>query len=67
MIGTNKADAAETVRALLADLGERSGERQSIEELLEKQGVRVVTYDGLGSASTPARSPWRAAWTAVSA
>jgi ferredoxin--NADP+ reductase len=45
VIGTNKADAAETVRALLADLGELVADRPSIEDLLEKQGVRVVTYD----------------------
>jgi ferredoxin/flavodoxin---NADP+ reductase len=45
VIGTNKADAAETVRALLADLGGRAAERPSIETLLESRGVRVVTYD----------------------
>jgi ferredoxin--NADP+ reductase len=45
VIGTNKADAAETVRALLADLGGRAEERPSIETLLESRGVRVVTYD----------------------
>jgi ferredoxin--NADP+ reductase len=45
VIGTNKADAAETVRALLSDLGERVDERPSIETLLESQGVRVVTYE----------------------
>jgi ferredoxin--NADP+ reductase len=46
VIGTNKADAAETVRALLADLeGRPVADRPPIEELLEKQGVRVVTYD----------------------
>lgn len=45
VIGTNKADAAETVRALLADQGERQGNRRSIETLLESRGVRVVTYD----------------------
>jgi ferredoxin--NADP+ reductase len=45
VIGTNKADAAETVRALLADLGGRAQERPSIETLLESRGVRVVTYD----------------------
>jgi ferredoxin--NADP+ reductase len=49
VIGTNKADAAETVRALLADQGGRPRERQSIEALLESRGVRVVTYaDWLG-------------------
>jgi ferredoxin--NADP+ reductase len=45
VIGTNKADAAETVRALLADLAGRAAERPSIEALLESRGVRVVTYD----------------------
>jgi ferredoxin--NADP+ reductase len=47
VIGTNKSDAAETVRSLLADLGDegRPGER-GIEELLEARGVPAVTYDG---------------------
>jgi ferredoxin--NADP+ reductase len=45
VIGTNKADAAETVRALLADLTGRAAQRPSIEALLESRGVRVVTYD----------------------
>ena len=45
VIGTNKADAAETVRALLADLAGRAEDRPSIETLLESRGVRVVTYD----------------------
>jgi ferredoxin--NADP+ reductase len=45
VIGTNKADAAETVRALLADLKDGPEERPSIETLLESRGVRVVTYD----------------------
>ncbi len=45
VIGTNKGDAAETVRALLADLGDRRVERPSIEALLESRGVRVVTYE----------------------
>jgi len=45
VIGTNKADAAETVRALLADLEGRATERPSIETLLESRGVRAVTYD----------------------
>jgi ferredoxin/flavodoxin---NADP+ reductase len=45
VIGTNKSDATETVRALLSDLSERRAERQSIETLLESRGVRVVTYD----------------------
>jgi ferredoxin--NADP+ reductase len=45
VIGTNKGDAAETVRALLADLRERTGDRPSIEALLESRGVRAVTYE----------------------
>jgi ferredoxin/flavodoxin---NADP+ reductase len=45
VIGTNKADAAETVRGLLADMGERAQVRPSIESLLDSRGVRVVTYD----------------------
>jgi ferredoxin--NADP+ reductase len=57
VIGTNKSDAAETVRSLLADLGDEgrpgAGARRgagtaqgSIEELLEARGVPAVTYDG---------------------
>ncbi|WP_433173844.1 FAD-dependent oxidoreductase [Actinoallomurus sp. CA-150999] len=45
VIGTNKADAAETVRALLADLDGRAREHPSIEALLEARNVRAVTYD----------------------
>jgi ferredoxin--NADP+ reductase len=45
VIGTNKADAAETVRALLDDLGGRAKKRSSIETLLESRGVRAVTYE----------------------
>ncbi|MEV0403986.1 FAD-dependent oxidoreductase [Actinoallomurus sp. NPDC050550] len=45
VIGTNKADAAETVRALLADLNGRAHEHPSIEALLEARNVRAVTYD----------------------
>ncbi len=45
VIGTNKADAAETVRALLADHADGPGERSSIETLLESRGVRAVTYE----------------------
>jgi ferredoxin/flavodoxin---NADP+ reductase len=45
VIGTNKADAAETVRALLAALDGRVREHPSIEGLLEARGVRAVTYD----------------------
>ncbi|WP_344589258.1 FAD-dependent oxidoreductase [Actinomadura vinacea] len=45
VVGTNKSDAAETVRNLLEDAdpdGPRPG--RSIEELLESRGLRVVTY-----------------------
>ncbi|MFB4314662.1 FAD-dependent oxidoreductase [Actinomadura sp. 21ATH] len=45
VVGTNKSDAAETVRNLLADLhpdGPRPA--RTIEELLESRGLRVVTY-----------------------
>jgi ferredoxin--NADP+ reductase len=45
VIGTNKADAAETVRALLADLDGRVRDHPSIETLLEARNVRAVTYD----------------------
>jgi ferredoxin--NADP+ reductase len=45
VIGTNKADAAETVRALLADLPDRPARRPSVEALLESRRVRAVTYD----------------------
>ena len=48
VIGTNKKDANETVELLLEDaragrLPERSG---SVDELLAKRGVHVVTYSG---------------------
>jgi ferredoxin--NADP+ reductase len=45
VIGTNKADAAETVRALLADLIVGVREQGTIETLLESRSVRAVTYD----------------------
>jgi ferredoxin/flavodoxin---NADP+ reductase len=65
VIGTNKSDAAETVRSLLADLvGEAgdgalpragmlrfpepaaaSGPRPPIDELLDRRGVRPISYD----------------------
>ncbi len=45
VIGTNKADAAETVRSLLTDLTGGPGERASIETLLESRQVRAVTYE----------------------
>ncbi|WP_433336353.1 FAD-dependent oxidoreductase [Spirillospora sp. CA-294931] len=46
VVGTNKSDAAETVRNLLADVspGDRRPTRK-IEELLESRGLPVVTYD----------------------
>ncbi|WP_376771573.1 FAD-dependent oxidoreductase [Actinomadura alba] len=46
VVGTNKSDAAETVRALLADLGDLTHDRpqQRIESLLEARGVPAVTY-----------------------
>jgi NADPH-dependent glutamate synthase beta subunit-like oxidoreductase len=46
VVGTNKSDAAETVRALLADLGDLTHARpeQRIESLLEARGVPAVTY-----------------------
>ncbi|MFC6881979.1 FAD-dependent oxidoreductase [Actinomadura yumaensis] len=45
VVGTNKSDAAETVRNLLEDL-DPAGERptRSIEDLLESRGLPVVTY-----------------------
>ncbi|XVQ08825.1 FAD-dependent oxidoreductase [Spirillospora sp. CA-255316] len=45
VVGTNKSDAAETVRHLLEDL-DPEGPRpdRTIEELLESRGLRVVTY-----------------------
>jgi ferredoxin--NADP+ reductase len=53
VVGTNKSDAAETVRSLLADLepGAQSGtvgraRSQRIEELLEARGIPAVTYEG---------------------
>ncbi|MFC4529635.1 FAD-dependent oxidoreductase [Sphaerisporangium dianthi] len=48
VIGTNKSDAAETVRTLLADLGarpERPEPAARLEEVLAARGVRPVTYD----------------------
>ncbi|MBB6554536.1 FAD-dependent oxidoreductase [Nonomuraea rubra] len=46
VIGTNKSDAAETVRTLLADLdgGARVGSR-GIDTLLAGRGVRPITYE----------------------
>ncbi|MQA83610.1 MAG: NADP oxidoreductase [Streptosporangiales bacterium] len=49
VIGTNKSDAAETVRSLLADepaLRESRGDSPpSVESLLEERGTSLVTYD----------------------
>nr|WP_255282685.1 FAD-dependent oxidoreductase [Actinomadura madurae] len=46
VVGTNKSDAAETVRNLLDDLaGTETAPKHTIEELLESRGLRVVTYD----------------------
>jgi ferredoxin/flavodoxin---NADP+ reductase len=47
VIGTNKSDAAETVRSLFADLG--SGAREGapggvLDEMLASRGVRVISY-----------------------
>ncbi|KAB2349591.1 FAD-dependent oxidoreductase [Actinomadura rudentiformis] len=45
VVGTNKADAAETVRHLLADLsGREEPPAHKIEELLESRGLPIVTY-----------------------
>lgn len=49
VVGTNKSDAAETIRNLLADVaaaGADAAERpeRKIEELLESRGLPVVTY-----------------------
>lgn len=46
VVGTNKSDAAETVRHLLEDLaGADTAPKRTIEELLESRGLPVVTYD----------------------
>ncbi|MBE1537628.1 FAD-dependent oxidoreductase [Actinomadura algeriensis] len=45
VVGTNKSDAAETVRNLLADLpADRKPPEHTVEELLESRGLPVVTY-----------------------
>ncbi len=53
VIGTNKSDAAQTVRSLLADVhsnrqaGSAAGSvagRQRLEEILDRRGVRLVSY-----------------------
>ncbi|MEU4228258.1 FAD-dependent oxidoreductase [Nonomuraea sp. NPDC026600] len=46
VIGTNKSDAAETVRTLLSDLAGQDRTRSApIDALLLERGVRPVTYD----------------------
>ncbi|MEU6727968.1 FAD-dependent oxidoreductase [Nonomuraea wenchangensis] len=47
VIGTNKSDAAETVRTLLADLEGREpvSATATIDALLTERGVRPITYD----------------------
>jgi ferredoxin--NADP+ reductase len=51
VIGTNKKDAMETVRHLLADIGEqtlldpRRPEPEAVEELLTERGVRFVSFE----------------------
>ncbi|NDU72000.1 FAD-dependent oxidoreductase [Actinomadura sp. DSM 109109] len=46
VVGTNKSDAAETVRNLLEDLpGAGTAPKGTVEELLESRGLPVVTYD----------------------
>ncbi len=49
VIGTNKSDAAQTVRSLLADVPALREARpdggESIDELLAERGIRPVTYD----------------------
>ncbi|WP_449063276.1 FAD-dependent oxidoreductase [Planomonospora algeriensis] len=47
VIGTNKSDAAETVRTLLADLSGRAPVRHTeLDPLLARRGLSPVTYDG---------------------
>ncbi len=50
VVGTNKSDAAETVRHLLEDLpADRTPPARTLEELLESRGLAAVTYaDWLG-------------------
>nr|WP_328808977.1 FAD-dependent oxidoreductase [Nonomuraea montanisoli] len=46
VIGTNKSDAAETVRTLLADLAGHEHElKTDLDTLLSERGVRPVTYE----------------------
>ncbi|GAA1802691.1 FAD-dependent oxidoreductase [Actinomadura chokoriensis] len=45
VVGTNKSDAAETVRNLLEDVADTdAAPKRTIEELLESRGLPVVTY-----------------------
>lgn len=45
VVGTNKSDAAETVRNLLEDLSvNRTPPKRTIEELLESRALPVITY-----------------------
>ncbi|WP_106402086.1 FAD-dependent oxidoreductase [Actinocorallia populi] len=44
VVGTNKSDAAETVRTLLSELGSRPRPAGDMEELLRSRGVEIVTY-----------------------
>jgi ferredoxin--NADP+ reductase len=47
VVGTNKSDAADTVRSVLADLSHGGRPReQRVEDLLEARGVRAVWYEG---------------------
>lgn len=48
LIGTNRQDAGETVRSLLADLGDRPGhgDPDALPALLAGRGVQVVTWAG---------------------
>ncbi|MDF5753978.1 FAD-dependent oxidoreductase [Spongiactinospora sp. TRM90649] len=47
VIGTNKSDAAETVRTLLADLAAEpgAGPARTLDDVLTERGVRPITYD----------------------
>ncbi|MEV5413665.1 FAD-dependent oxidoreductase [Thermopolyspora sp. NPDC052614] len=46
VVGTNKSDAAETVRTLLTDLqGRETGGRPPLDDLLAERGVKPITYD----------------------
>jgi ferredoxin--NADP+ reductase len=46
VVGTNKSDAAETVRTLLADMaGRETGGKPPLDDLLARRGVKPITYD----------------------